>query len=189
MSKTRIKSDREYQKSPCRHPRLNPEPPSGGRSARIGRWTYSQIPTSGDQDAYPAPAAAVAPAAALPDAPADESAFDWLERVELEAMARYPLKRQTRRDGRGGAADCEEALRPKAKTPDVTIDGKEAEALLAVLSRTADFCEEHGADRDLVKRLKAAIDKLTADRDMAVGRAASLRNHLSDFGKGGRGRK
>jgi hypothetical protein len=58
-----------------------------------------------------------------------------------------------------------------------------------VLSRAADFCEQHGSDRDLVKRLKAVIDKLTADRDTAVGRAASLRNHLSHFGKGGRGRK
>jgi hypothetical protein len=45
------------------------------------------------------------------------------------------------------------------------------------------------ADRDLVKRLKTAIDKLTADRDTAVGRAALLRNHLSHFGKGARGRK
>jgi hypothetical protein len=52
---------------------------------------------------------------------------------------------------------------PKAKTPDVTyvtitIDEKEAEALFAVLSQAADFCEQHGAHRDLVKRLKAASD-------------------------------
>jgi hypothetical protein len=76
---------------------------------------------------------------------------------------------------------------PDAKTPDVMIDGKEAETLLAVLSRAAEFCEGHGADRDMVKRLKAVIDRLKADRDTAVGRAASLRNHLSDFSKGGRG--
>jgi hypothetical protein len=73
---------------------------------------------------------------------------------------------------------------PDAKMPDVTIDGKEAEALLAVLSRAADFCEGHDADCDLVERLKVAINKLTVDRDTAVGRAASLRNHLSDFSKG-----
>jgi hypothetical protein len=72
-------------------------------------------------------------------------------------------------------------------TPDVTIEWREAEALLAVLSRAADFCERHGADRDLVKRLKAVIDKLTADRDTAVGRATSLRNQLSRFSKGSRG--
>jgi hypothetical protein len=83
---------------------------------------------------------------------------------------------------------------PKAKTPDVTnatitIDEKEAEALLAVLSQAADFCEQHGADRDLVKRLKAAIDKLTANRDTAVGRAASLHDHLTHFGRGDRDRK
>jgi hypothetical protein len=73
---------------------------------------------------------------------------------------------------------------PDAMAPDVTIDGNEAEALLAVLSRAADFCEGHGADCDLVERLKAVIDKLTVDRDTAVGRAVSLRNHLSDFSKG-----
>jgi hypothetical protein len=82
----------------------------------------------------------------------------------------------------------------KAKTPDgtyatITIDEKEAEALLAVLSRASDFCEQHGADRDLVERLKAAMDKLTANRDSAVGRAASLHNHLTYFGKGDQGRK
>jgi hypothetical protein len=83
---------------------------------------------------------------------------------------------------------------PKAKTPDVTyttitIDEKEAEALLAVLSQAADFCEHHGADRDLVKRLKAAIDKLTANRDTAVRCAASLHDHLTHFGRGDRDRK
>jgi hypothetical protein len=78
---------------------------------------------------------------------------------------------------------------PKAKRAEVTIDGKEAEELLAVLSRAADSCEQHGADRDLLKRLKGAIDKLTVDRDTAVASAASLRKHLSHFGKGSRGRK
>jgi hypothetical protein len=84
----------------------------------------------------------------------------------------------------GGWVREESIEMPDAKTPDVTIDGREAEALLAVLSRAADFCEGHGADCDLVERLKAVIDKLTIDRDTAVGRAASLRNHLSDFSKG-----
>jgi hypothetical protein len=73
---------------------------------------------------------------------------------------------------------------PKAKTPDVTIDGREAEAFLEILSRAADFYERHGADCDLVERLMVMTDKLTADRDTAVGCAASLRNHLSDFSKG-----